>query len=569
MRLRHADNEDGFTMVMTVIGTSLLAALALVALTAVNGDQHLTAHDLSQKQAYEAAKAGIDDYAYHLHANNSYWIGCDTVDDEAVNPMYADPSEAPGRRAVPGVTGAEYAIELLPATTGKYSQCDTTHATESMLQSLDPLKGTFRIRSTGFANGVERTIVATFKPASFLDYVYFTQRETSDPRTYGTESIIKEAEKTCSKTIAEGRYNTEIASKKWCNAISFVTGDFINGPMHTNDAFVICGSPTLGASAADPVEVSGPPIGWFSTIDIPHSGSTCTGSSSNFKGTLTANSAILTPPPTNSELQAIAEPQFRFKGQNRICLSGESMTVMTYLTSNSCASPSEVKYSGTIPANGVVYDESGTCSSAYSPFLLSYEVTVPPSECGNVYLQGNYTGELTVAAANDIIVTGNICLETCSNEPPMKGEGVLGLVANNFVRIYHPVELIHPKTKNCAWKQKNGQWNYECEEDLTVTECTGNASSALNGVTIDAAILAIAHSFIVDNYDCGAKLGTLKVNGAIAQKYRGAVGTGSGELTGTGYLKSYNYDSRLKYIEPPSFIEPEKTAWVIGRETLE
>jgi hypothetical protein len=55
------------------------------------------------------------------------------------------------------------------------------------------------------------------------------------------------------------------------------------------------------------------------------------------------------------------------------------------------------------------------------------------------------------------------------------------------------------------------------------------------------------------------------VSGAIAQKYRGAVGT----TNGTGYTKDYNYDDRLKYIEPPSFIEPEKSAWVIGRETLE
>ena len=62
-----------------------------------------------------------------------------------------------------------------------------------MLQSLDPLKGTFRIRSTGFAGTAQRKIVATFKPASFLDYVYFTQRETSDPRTYGEESVVKAA----------------------------------------------------------------------------------------------------------------------------------------------------------------------------------------------------------------------------------------------------------------------------------------------------------------------------------------------------------------------------------------
>jgi type II secretory pathway pseudopilin PulG len=544
--MRHTDNEAGFTMIMTVIGISLMAALTLVAVTAVTGDTHLTTHDLEQKRAYEAAKAGIDNYAYHLHGNNSYWTACAGVTGPtAVNLSGSTANKLP----VPGGTGAEYAIELLPSTTqNKYTQCNTEHATESMLQSLDPLKGTFRIRSTGFAGTVQRKIIATFKPASFLDYVYFTQRETSDPRTYGEEAVVKAAETQCFKTIAEKRYETEILSGKgYCKTISFVSGDFINGPMHTNDAFVICGEPTLGGSAADPIEVSGPPVGWFSTTSIPHSGSSCVGSEKNFKGTFTANSAVLTPPPTNGELQSIAEPQFRYKGQIRICLNAKSMTVMTLTAANTCAAPASVLYSGTIPGNGVVYDESGTCSGAYTPFNISYAITEPPSECGNVYIEGNYTGALTVAAANDIVVTGNICLEACTNEPPMKGEGVLGLVANNFVRIYHP----HTQVKN-----QSGQF-----------ECSENATGTMQNVTIDAAILAIAHSFIVDDYDCGAKLGTLKVNGAIAQKYRGAVGTtGSG---GSGYLKSYNYDSRLKYIEPPSFIAPEKTAWVIGRETLE
>ena len=56
-------------------------------------------------------------------------------------------------------------------------------------------------------------------------------------------------------------------------------------------------------------------------------------------------------------------------------------------------------------------------------------------------------------------------------------------------------------------------------------------------------MLAINHSFIVDNYNCGNSLGTLNVKGAIAQKYRGAVGTSGG----TGYLKNYEYDERLHY----------------------
>ena len=174
MRVNGNEREQGFTMIATVIGLSVMALLALVAVTAVNGDSQLTGRDLQQKQAYEAAKAGIDDYAYHLHANSSYWTSCANVaSPSAVNLM----GSTSNRRDVPGNTGAEYAIELLPSTSQtKYSQCSNVeHPTESMLQSTDPLKGTFRIRSNGFDGGAKASIVTTFKPASFLDYVYFTQ----------------------------------------------------------------------------------------------------------------------------------------------------------------------------------------------------------------------------------------------------------------------------------------------------------------------------------------------------------------------------------------------------------
>ena len=90
---------------------------------------------------------------------------------------------------------------------------------------------------------------------------------------------------------------------------------------------------------------------------------------------------------------------------------------------------------------------------------------------------------------------------------------MLGLIANNFVRIYHPFTTDRSTTAKT-------EANYEC---------SGQQRATRSERQIDAAILAIDHSFIVDHYDCGAKLGTLTVNGAIAQKYRGAVGTtGSG-----------------------------------------
>ena len=68
--------------------------------------------------------------------------------------------------------------------------------------------------------------------------------------------------------------------------ISFVNGDNIKGPMHTNDAFAICGNPTLGRNASDPVEVSSPPARLvLDQRNIPHSGSNCSGNRQNFKGT--------------------------------------------------------------------------------------------------------------------------------------------------------------------------------------------------------------------------------------------------------------------------------------------
>jgi hypothetical protein len=426
----------------------------------------------------------------------------------------------------------------------------------SMLEPKGLLKGTFRIRATGFSGNASASIVATFKPATFLDYVYFTQRETLDPVTYGFPNPSPELEGAnaqCSKPLQEvdlqgnplslstaGRESAPIPNAKdkngnsiYCVVISFANGDSINGPMHTNDSFVIRGSPTLGRGAGDPVEVSGPPRGWFAASEVPHSGSGEGGSSSNFKGTFTANAPVIKPPPSNSALKSIAG--LKFKGQVRICLSGENIAVGAGKTCTE--SP---LYSGPIPANGVVYVEHNvSCSTVYSPFTATYPAT---STCGNAYIHGEYSGQLTLATENDIIIDGSLI---------HSGEGVLGLVANNFVRVYHPFSGTETSTETGRGECNSGS----------------NGSGSISNLRIDAAILAIEHSFIVDHYDCGAALGTLTVNGAIAQKYRGPVGTG-GSFSSTGYIKSYNYDDRLRYLQPPSFIEPAESDWVIGRETV-
>ena len=131
---------------------------------------------------------------------------------------------------------------------------------------------------------------------------------------------------------------------------------------------------------------------------------------------------------------------------------------------------------------------------------------------------------MTFASTNDIIVTGDVTSTSGS-------DAVFGLIADNFVRVYHPV---------------NG---------------CNNAVGTLQNITIEAAILSLKHSFIVDNHDCGAGLGTLTVKGAIAQCFRGVVGT----TRPSGYLKDHNYDNRLRFRSPPYFLHPVSAAWKVIR----
>ncbi|MBS1884153.1 MAG: hypothetical protein JSS97_14490 [Actinobacteria bacterium] len=562
-----ARDENGFTMIMTVIGVTLVVLLAAVAVTAVIGSAQVTGRDIARKQAYEAALAGINEYSYHLHANPNYWTECTNATPSGQKSALNQIGSTANQRLVPGGSGATYALELIPAN--EYKECvpGIEKANASMLVAVEPMRGTFQVRATGFYGKSHVSVTATFKPASFLEYVYFTQLETSDPVTYGNAELRSAAERQCTKTIFEGRYNaplktasgkmltssgtttTNEQSAAFCDVISFVGADNIEGPMHTNDAFAFCESPTLGRNKNDPIEVSYPKEkGWFSTKELlpewERRGG-CEGSNTNVKGRFEINRPALIPPATNGELAKIAEPKFHFEGEIAICMEGTTMMVGT---GKSCTE--SLIYSGAFPSNGVIYDgnKNNECNTEYTPFNVSYESTVV-NTCGNVNIvKGEYAKPLTIAAANNVLIMSNVKKTT--------EEGMLGLIATNFIRIYHPVKL-HPE--ECLLLL--------CHENTSITGCYGNTSGSMENPTIEAALLALQHSVIVDNYRCGNKLGTLTVKGAIAQKFRGAVGTTGSN--GNGYLKHYVYDERFKITEPPSFIEPIQSDWVIGRETVE
>ncbi len=399
-----------------------------------------------------------------------------------------------------------------------------------MIETSGVGTGSFRIRSTGYAGTSTAKIVATFKRPSFLDYVYFTQLETQDPVTFGYEpgsKILENAYDQCELTYDQGRYNQDIpGTNDECLTIVFQTDDQINGPMHTNDSIAICGTPDFGREVSDQIELGGKAPGYFDG---------CGSAKPNFIGTKVTSASILVPPATNSKLKPLAEEKgYKFTGQVYLCLEGTDIKVST--TSPNCSSNTVTKPA---PSNGIIYVANGTgCSTTYSPFSATYPET---STCGDAYVRGTYTGQLTIAAENNIVVRGDICRGSCGTP---SSNGMLGLIANNFIRVFH----------NYPTEKKNKAGDYECGSEA--------GEERLENLNIDAAMLAISHSVIVDHYDCGAGLGKINIEGTIAQKFRGTVGRGT-----HGYIKNYVYDDRLRYLEPPYFIEPTGTSWVIGRET--
>jgi len=238
------------------------------------------------------------------------------------------------------------------------------------------------------------------------------------------------------------------------------------------------------------------------------------------------------------------EPGYEFTGRTKIKLTGETMTV-----ENANFNGGTPKSGVELPKNGLIFVSTGTsgCNYIYSNTSGGSDTAATyaeESECGSVYVEGKYSKSLTIAAETDVVINGNILPTgvsvTAGTPPPApSGTAVLGLMATRFVRIYHP-----------------------CSGGTNQT--SGPAGGYLSNPFIYAGMLSTSNSVLVDNYNCGSVMGELNIYGALAQKFRGIVGVAGNT---SGYIKDYNYDERLATDEPPYFLSPLDSGWVIVRET--
>ncbi|MCX5694566.1 MAG: DUF4900 domain-containing protein [Candidatus Omnitrophica bacterium] len=132
---------------------------------------------------------------------------------------------------------------------------------------------------------------------------------------------------------------------------------------------------------------------------------------------------------------------------------------------------------------------------------------------GNLNISGTLSGRLTAGASGDINITNNIIYANDPRIPGSTSTDTLGLIS---------------------------------EGDVMISK---NASST--NLEIDASIMALNTSFMLEEWWKNGARGTLSVFGGIIQKQRGPVGSFNGSTKVSGYSKNYNYDERLLSSPPP------------------
>lgn len=552
--------EQGFAMITVMLVIMIITLLITGSLAYSLGSLTISRHDQDWNAALSSAEAGLDDYLFRLNQNTNYW------QYSATNP----PPD--GNKAFSftggGTTGQPVFVQLsgLPNAGRYHYRADV---------STLPTNGAIKIYSTGSVGNTSRTVQTVVRQKSFLDFVYYTDYETTDPALYSnppdnlTATQAAAAGPAGCKAYyaypAQGTLPANAGRSADCHDIVFVTGDVINGPLATNDGIRILGSPTFAGTVTS---------AWPGTPVAPLPPANCAqtqiwvdgGSGAPNFSSCPVSSSKLNMPPSSPGLKGLTDPAIGgtqgclFTGPTKITLNsdGTMNVVSPYTLVSKCAAavwPTAASINMPLPANGVVYVQNvpiaptdpnykaSNVACITNPLgypIKSGDVTPYPCSTGEAFVQGTLKGQLTIATDDTIVLAGNILYQG-----NLTGTDVLGLIAQNYVQVYHPV-------------------------DSSGNDLAGANGDLLNP-TFDAAIVALNHSFIVPNYNSGDTppdhTGTINVNGAIAQEYRGPVGTGhlSGGLVvvDNGYYKNYVYDQRLKYLSPPHFIDPVQSAWGI------
>lgn len=554
--------DRGAALLMVLATMLVLTSIVGVAATQAFAANKVARHSADWNQALSAAEAGVDDYLARLNANDNYWLtspDCSNVAMRTKNVTRCGwgANTATGWAQVPGAPRSFF------------------HYASDASSTLN--NGTVRLVSTGKVGAIQRTVSTVLRRGGFGEFLYYTVYETIDPANepvYGLNNTT--AQTRCAHYYWEPLSPTSRPrDTSYCADINFISGDVIDGPLHTNDAMMISGSPQFKGTASTSWPQCKPVNG------VPQPASKCyrpNGSLAPRFDRGIAYRAEIELPTSIGDLKKqvdpaqVTAPGCLYTGPTRIRFNDNpsggvgTMTVWSKW-SKKPLNPGCGNYTASwpqtvpVPTNNVIVVQdvpatqttpsTGSCAAGSIgdglPQSGDHNQTFRAADCryGTLYVEGTVKGRVTLSAENNVYVTGDL-----TYAGGRTGTDIVGLIAQNSVEIYHPVKATCTRTSGgrCV------QYSY-ANMDLP------GSSDPLTNVTVHAAILTLQHSFTVQQYNVGARLGSINLFGSFAQRFRGPVGTSSNGTISTGYLKNYSYDTRLRYAPPPFFLDPVRASW--------
>jgi hypothetical protein len=330
------------------------------------------------------------------------------------------------------------------------------------------------------------------------------------------------------------------------STLYWITDDHAYGPLHTNHTLAISGTPEFHGPLTYTVGLD-PSDGGNASFHMGHSQDEHIGFPAN-----------------NNDLRAHAvNDGHLYNGRTCIRLNSTGTYDVSYWVppANSVPGAFQHEKGKQLPNNGVIFVNGGN-EGKFAP------------GSGNVFVSGQLKGRLTIAAANNIYITGgdptnwNALPSTVSGSTggvtyagttfnsifesgvwkrtEVTGDDMLGLVAKNDIYILH-----------YGWPSATSPYGQYTSTDV-----------APHTVNIHAAMFALDGEYGYENHNAGSEggsrlKGNININGSVSQSFRGSVGTFSGTTRNRGYGKVYIHDSRMRYDGPPHFLEPTNSGWEI------
>ncbi len=284
------------------------------------------------------------------------------------------------------------------------------------------------------------------------------------------------------------------------------------------------------------------------------------------------------------------------------------LSTNTTITTSSCSGGSTFSAANpfitgiALPSDGVVYVQDYTLQTnssgapippsvpsdgstpCFNPYQYSNPATSPQCYEGDVYVEGELHGQLTIASSANIMITRDLTYQcadgsggasatnpssvsacTSSTTPDILGLSAKYdvLISGNQPTFTNPLE----NPQDCinhgfgdgtgaptnAGTVINGTSYPNDPADIWPTVCNPT------NIIVDAAIFGLNGSFGVENWDTTPLSGGVNLNGADLSYFRGPFGY----VGQSGYTKQFSFDSRLEFAAPPHVLPAGVPLWLV------